>query len=161
MKSVVAASLIVGAVTLDSSSQCSGDNELQPPPGPKFCYKGPNAGTTLRWVTTVVELEEVNGDSGVLTLKGLGLEICAPYCYTPTFFECASLPYVRKGTRFIFEANLGTCSPAVPQVILDSNYEIEYCPDQDTFRFTERDLFHVKRSEFLQSYYCDGESVTV
>jgi len=182
MKSVVAASLIVGAFTSNSSSQCSGGSCLEgdgvpgcfepPPPGPG-CYEGDEVllnslkdSITYDWVKTVVVLEEVNGDAGVLTLRGIGLDITFSL---PPLFECASIPYVRKGSKFIFELGTcsvferkGCCSGSVPDKILDSKYEIEYCPDQDTFRLTALNILHFKKAEFLQkAEHCHGGGPSV
>jgi len=110
-------------------------------------------------------LEEVNGDSGVLTLRGIGVGYPGNHWFTS--FECASIPYVQKGTdndscdKFIFE--LGTCSGKVPDKILDHKYEIEYCPDQDTIKLSTRNFLHIKKAEeFLQKYdHCDGDGLSV
>ena len=147
MKSVVAASLIAGALAcsgdLSFQCPCSGDTALQPPPGPG-CYNGDSPFAGGGWEKTVIELQDVNGDSGVLSWKAIGSQNLEPWYH---IWECTSKPYVRKGTRYIYEDedDLDTCTvgrdPRLASFLFPKKHEIEYCPDQDTIRFTARGTF--------------------
>jgi len=143
MKSVVAASLMAGAFALDSNPICSGDNDqIKPQPG---CFSAPYGSTTF-WPDGKVslELEEVNGDSGVITFKGEG-----GYGVVGLFWDCEHLAYTRKGTIFLDERDTGNdCYRILP---LDT-VEVEFCPNQDAFRFTAGEV--ISRSTFMPRVAC-------
>jgi len=165
MKSIVAASLIAGALALDSSSQCSDIyNNLQPPSGPG-CWSG-SYGSGPDMGTTDIVLEEINGDSGVVTWTGEGRFGAYEF---KDIWECNHVAYTWKGTRFVFETGRDTtgqdrCVHPLPTRLnsraLDG-YEMEFCPDQDAFRFTSRMWDLSSDVIIMQRVACPSESVTV
>jgi len=185
MKSVVAASFIVGAFALDSTGRCSGDTALHHPPGPG-CYSGEFSceftGGLTSWRNEIV-LEEVTGDSGVLTWRTGTAE--SDGSMHMVGWECPSRAYDREGTRFIFDDTKcdlhstfepdGISKPYCLDPIESGSdcdllsrwyrgkYEMEYCPDQDTFRFTaHKDRLPLGTCvDFLQKVACPGESAGV
>ena len=146
MKSVVAASLIAGALAcsgdLSFQCPCSGDTSLQPPAS--GCYKGDSPFGGAGWQKTVITIAPANADSGVLSWKAIGSQEGEPWYH---IFECNSKQYVRKGTRYVYEdeGDLDNCvvgrDPRLAKFSFPKTHEIEYCPDQDTIRFTARGTF--------------------
>jgi len=151
MKSIVAASLIAGALALDSSSQCSGDTNLSPPSW--SCYSG-----SYGWGTTDIVLEDSNGDSGVVTWTGDGKFHTIE---NQEIWECNHAAYTRQGTRCVFDADfeIKYCAGLPPRFGTQDlgGYEIEYCPDQDAFRLT---IGHMEVI-IMPHVACPSKSVTV
>jgi len=142
MKSIFVASLIAGALALDSSFECSQHDEYQ---AAHYlgCYSGPYGNGT-----TDIVLEEYNGDSGVLSWKGTNDD--------KNVWECNHAAFTRKTGRFVFRDR---CVPGRTQSSL--GYEIEICPDQDAIRFTSHMLDLSSDVIIIQKLACPGEPVTV
>merc|ERR1711865_942578 len=70
-------------------------------------------------------------------------------------WDCESIPYVRKGTRFLTEFDTVKCD----EILLEDTIELEYCPNQDAFRFYEKGDFG-SHSTFIPKVACAVEQAT-
>ena len=94
-----------------------------------------------------------SADSGLLSLTAIGAQNGESWYH---IFECDHKSYHREGTRYVYEGlgDLDTCSvgrdPEYARALFPKKHEIEYCPDQDTIRFTARGFLNMASTILLQ-----------